>query len=99
MGQSTPYFLTILAIIISLVSHWQQPHQYWKAIIQSTVILVVVTLVTMLGFNHFPNNPSVDTSNFALIVAIIIGLSAFYASLISMLVGYFLRAVRQLLKK
>lgn len=91
------YLLTGLSIIIAGGMHWKNPHTFWRTSFISMAIIVVISLIGLYTFQS--NNLGLaentqDQSSMINAVLIATGLLSFFGLLVSVLVGYFLKAIR-----
>jgi hypothetical protein len=84
-------------MLIAGYIHWKLPTSFWKASIISSVLIVAISLLIIFVFQS--DYLSLDEStkgdaNIGYAVLLVSGLVAFFGSLVSVLVGYFLKAVK-----
>ena len=92
-----PYLLAGLSVLIAGTIHWKLPNYFWKASALSTVVIVVLTLLIIFVFqsNYLGLDDSANNSdNISAAVLLVSGLITFFGFLISVLVGYYLKAIR-----
>jgi len=88
-----PYLLTGFSVLIAVGIHWKLPNDFWKASAISTVTIVVTSLLFIFIFQS--NYLGLDENgNIGDAVVLVAGLVTFFALLVSVLVGYFLKAIR-----
>ena len=92
-----PYLLPVFSILIAGCIHWKSPRTFWKASIFSTVIIVAISLLFIFVFqsNYLGLDDSTrEDSNIGSAFLLVSGLVSFFGLLVSVLVGYFLKAIR-----
>ncbi|KGJ93883.1 hypothetical protein GAB14E_2438 [Colwellia psychrerythraea] len=92
-----PYLLSGLSILIAGGIHWKLPNSFWKASFLSTVAIVVLSLLFIFVFqsNYLGlDERTLENGNMGGAVLLVSGLVSFFGLLISVLVGYFLKAIR-----
>jgi len=92
-----PYLLAGLSVLIAGGFHWKLPNSFWKASIVSTLTIVTLSLLFMFAFQSdflSVNDDSSQNVNIVETVLFISGLVSVFALLVSLLVGYFLKAVK-----
>jgi hypothetical protein len=92
-----PYILTGFSLVIAGVFHWKLPNSFWKASLISTISIVVLSLLLIFVFqsNYLGLDQSVqENGNIGFAVLFVAGLISFFSLLVSVLVGYFLKAIR-----
>jgi len=91
------YLLAGLSVLIAGGVHWKLPNSFWKASIFSTLLIVTLSLFIMFYFQSDFLSSKGDNSqdvNIVETVLIVSGLASFFALLISLLMGYFLKAIK-----
>ena len=92
-----PYLLTGFSLLIAGWFHWRFPHTFWKASAISAIGIVITSLLFIFVFqsNYLGLDENAQLNdNFSTIVLAVTGLISFFGLLISVLVGYFLKAIR-----
>ena len=92
-----PYILTGFSLVIAGGFHWKLPNSFWKASLISTISIVVLSLLLIFVFqsNYLGLDQSVqENGNIGFAVLFVAGLISFFSLLVSVLVGYFLKAIR-----
>jgi amino acid transporter len=92
-----PYILTGFSLVIAGGIHWKLPNSFWKASLISTVSIVLISLILIFVFqsNYLGLDQSVqENGNIGFAVLFVAGLISFFSLLVSVLVGYFLKAIR-----
>ena len=94
-----PYLLAGLSVLIAGGVHWKLPNSFWKASLGSTLAIVVLSLLFIFVFQSNYLGLDDDTSqngNIGEAVLFVLALVSFFGLLVSVLVGYFLKAVKPL---
>lgn len=93
-----PYFLTGISVLIAAILHWLAPQNFWRATAMSTAVILLVSLASLYIFNASGMLVSEDTGetpDFSGRLGMISLLISFFAMLISLFVGWFIRIIRQ----
>ncbi|MBD3585981.1 hypothetical protein HHX48_09555 [Salinimonas sp. HHU 13199] len=92
-----PYLLTGLSVLVAGVIHWSAPHAFWRATLTSTATILLLSIAALFIFQSSGLLVSEETGQSADItdsLLLVTGLVSFFGLLISIFVGWFLRAVR-----
>ncbi|PKG81911.1 hypothetical protein CXF85_15350 [Colwellia sp. 75C3] len=92
-----PYLLAGLSVLIAGGVHWKLPNSFWKASISSTLAIVVLSLLFIFVFqsNYLGlDDESSQQGNIGEAVLFVSSLVSFFGLLVSLLVGYFLKAIK-----
>jgi len=92
-----PYLLAGFAIFIAASIHWVLHRSFWKASILSTVCIVAVSLLFIFVFssNYLGLDDSATNNSIGDAVLFVARLVSLFGLLISLMVGYFLKAIKQ----
>ncbi|QCZ94596.1 hypothetical protein [Salinimonas iocasae] len=92
-----PYLLTGLSVLVAGVIHWSAPHAFWRATLTSTATILLLSIAALFIFQSSGFLVSEETGQSADIadsLLLVTGLVSFFGLLISIFVGWFLRAIR-----
>jgi len=96
MTPTTPYLLSVVSLIVAAAFHFKLPNAYWKATLLATfaTILISVVAIILLENNFALSSDDNSMASWITTTGIIVGFTAFYGLLISLLVGYFIKAIK-----
>lgn len=92
-----PYLLTGLSVLVAGVIHWSAPHAFWRATLTSTATILLLSIAALFIFQSsgfLINEETGQSADIADSLLLVTGLVSFFGLLISIFVGWFLRAIR-----